>query len=133
MSTALAFELLDQSQLDKLVSEDRGRSAADPAHPLRCTACGHPVTDAAQRTDRGGAHAHRFVNPLGLEFRIGCFAAAPGCTLIGEATIEHTWFAGHAWRIALCRRCGLHLGWGYSAAGGGGFFGLILDRLAESR
>ncbi len=133
MNTVLAFKLLDESQLDQQLSKDRERSTTDPTRPLRCTACGQPVTDADQRTDRGGAHTHCVTNPLGLEFRIGCFSKAPGCTLIGEATTEHTWFADHAWRIALCRRCGTHLGWGFSATGDEGFFGLILQRLTESR
>jgi hypothetical protein len=60
-------------------------------------------------------------------FRIGCFANAPGCEVIGEPTTEHTWFSGYAWSYAVCTGCLTHLGWYFTD--GRSFFGLILDRL----
>ncbi len=106
----------------------RSRQATERAPRLCCVHCRNPVTreDAAIRA--GGAHEHRCVNPAGLTFRIGCFSDAPGCAAFGEATTEHTWFPGCAWRVAECARCGLQLGWRYEAPESG-FFGLILDRL----
>jgi hypothetical protein len=62
-------------------------------------------------------------------FRIGCFQTAGGCGVTGTATTEFTWFPGFSWEIAYCRACLDHLGWYFSSAGRGGFFGLILDRL----
>lgn len=32
----------------------------------------------------------------------------------GDPTEEHTWFPGYAWRMAHCRACQRHLGWGFS-------------------
>jgi hypothetical protein len=69
------------------------------------------------------------MNPHELMFHIGCFAAAPGCAQVDIATAEWTWFSGYRWQVALCRHCGIHLGWRYRGAGSDAFFGLILDRL----
>lgn len=40
-----------------------------------------------------------------------------------------TWFPGRAWRIALCRGCGVHLGWSFEKEAMPPFFGLVKDRL----
>lgn len=99
---------------------------------LRCRACRFKITDKGARIEVGGKHGHTFFNPHGLVFDIGCFARAPGCGLIGSPTTEFAWFPGHAWRIAMCRGCGVHLGWSFSLASGSSFFfGLILDLLVE--
>jgi len=100
----------------------------DPA--IRCAACGYVVTDRAQRFAVNGHARHAFVNPAGLVFEIACFRAAPGCCRAGKATGNWTWFPGYAWRLALCARCGEHLGWAYQGEAGA-FFGLIVDRLRE--
>ena len=76
------------------------------------------------------------VNPAGILYRIRCFASAPGCTEAGEFTTEYTWFAGFAWRYALCASCWEHVGWVYrrsaeASDGLGAFFGLIADKLVE--
>jgi hypothetical protein len=68
------------------------------------------------------------MNPGGWVYELGCFLEAPGCRSEGEPTEEHTWFAGHAWRIALCVECGTHLGWRFDGTSGA-FWGLILERL----
>ncbi len=95
-----------------------------------CGHCGHPVTREQARTSVGGSHVHRFANPHGIQFEIGCFSEAGGCYQIGPPTEAHTWFKAHAWRIALCGGCGIHLGWGFHSRQGGRFYGLILERLA---
>jgi hypothetical protein len=92
-----------------------------------CAACMTRVTDEDDAIDVGGAHQHRFVNPAGVEFEIGCFADAR-CRAQGEPTLEATWFAGLAWSYALCANCGAHLGWAYRGEGAL-FWGLILARL----
>ncbi|MDF1551421.1 MAG: cereblon family protein [Deferrisomatales bacterium] len=71
---------------------------------------------------------HDRTNPFGVAFTFGCFTEAPGAEPVGEATTRHSWFAGQAWRLALCRACGIHLGWQFEGDAPG-FFGLILDRL----
>ena len=130
MAAVVAFEALDECDLDQWLERHKARESG--GRRIRCARCGHTVSTAEQRIDRAGAHAHRFENPAGLSFRIGCFRHAPGCRCVGEATLEWTWFPGHAWTVAVCRQCGAHLGWGYGpGATGDDFFGLILDRLAD--
>lgn len=102
----------------------------DGGRRLCCRVCGLPVTDTASRVSVAGSHRHVFTNPAGVVYEIGCFAAAPGCAGAGTPTADFTWFPGYRWSFALCADCGTHLGWRY-AAGAGGFYGLILDRLVE--
>jgi hypothetical protein len=99
---------------------------------LLCAACGTAITSVAARTVAGGSHEHHFTNPFGIRFHVGCFAAAPGCSVTGPPHHADTWFAGHVWRIATCGDCNTHLGWWFehaSRADVAGFHGLILPRL----
>lgn len=109
--------------------EVEARTRAAPDAMLRCRRCDHAITPAAARVSRAGAHVHTRINPDGWVYQLGCFAEAPGCVTTGPATTEHTWFVGHAWRVALCAACGEHLGWRFEAAADA-FWGLILERLA---
>ncbi|MEJ5358272.1 MAG: cereblon family protein [Desulfobacterales bacterium] len=110
---------------------------ADPARLaleepwIRCRACGAGIARPVDRIAVGGRHRHRFANPYGIVFEIGCFAAADGCVPVGTPTEEFTWFSGHRWQVALCAACRTHLGWRFAPAAGNGFFGLILERLVE--
>ena len=132
MANVIAFDALQERDLDELLEEQKSRE--DSGRPIRCGHCGQQVSTADQRIDQAGAHEHRFENPAGIGYRIGCFRHAPGCRCVGEATLEWTWFPGHAWSVALCIKCGAHLGWSFGpGATGGAFFGLILDRLAEEQ
>jgi len=116
-------------------AETRVQTRADRKEKLEkrlfCAACRLPVTDQNQRIAMLGAHAHSCINPHGLTFHIGCFREAPGCAVAGEATTEHTWFPGYAWRIAACARCGTHLGWRFEGKNGG-FYGLIVRQLTSA-
>ena len=78
-----------------------------------------------------GNHQHRFMNPAGFLYHIGCFAEAVGCLVVGPPSHEYPWFPGLVWRLALCGGCRAHLGWHFRGEGSAGFFGLILDRLHE--
>ncbi len=130
MASVIAFEALQERELDERLEKQKSRERS--GRPIRCAHCGQPVSTADQRIDQAGAYEHRFENPAGIVFRIGCFRHAPGCRWVGEATLEWTWFPGHAWSVALCTKCGTHLGWSYGPGGtGDAFYGLILDRLAE--
>jgi len=95
---------------------------------LFCATCRHPVTHQDERISVQGGHEHRFTNPLGITFHIGCFREAAGCAVAGEATTEFTWFSGYAWRIATCAHCQMHLGWCFQS-GADYFHGLIVQRL----
>lgn len=111
------------------MKEEVQRSAdAGSEEWLRCRACDLEVTTRSLRIDMSGAHAHAFVNPNGVRFEIGCFAAAPGCVDWGQASEAFSWFPGWSWQIAVCGRCSRHLGWHYRLAEGT-FHGLILADL----
>jgi hypothetical protein len=99
---------------------------------LRCVECRHAITSVDARIEKGGSHRNVFCNPHGVVFEVGCFAVAPGCVLVGGVSTEFSWFPGHAWRVAVCGRCHLHLGWRFqNTEGTGAFFGLILPHLVE--
>lgn len=99
--------------------------------PLVCAACGHEITDDTHRIEMGGAHEHTFVNPAGFAHHIACFAAAPGCALAGAEETAFSWFPGWSWQLALCARCGTHLGWTYHNAALQ-FWGLIVAALRRT-
>ena len=103
----------------------------DPERFLVCRQCGHAITRPDQGVSVDGAHRHTFANPHGVVYEIGCFDPADGCAGAGPASEEFTWFAGFFWRIAVCRRCQVHLGWRFESQGRR-FYGLILDRLSIS-
>lgn len=100
---------------------------------LLCRQCLGFITRPGERIVVNGTHHHTFANPHGIVFEIGCFQQAPGCAAAGPPTDEFSWFAGYNWRIAICANCLTHMGWLFTAAGGGSrFYGLILDNLVES-
>ena len=113
--------------LRELLSTGLDEGLGGGGERLVCRACDHPITSARARIAVSSATASK-TNPAGLTFHIGCFRRAPGARGFGRACAEHSWFAGHTWRIALCGGCETHLGWAFQAAGEG-FHGLILDRL----
>lgn len=124
------FERRDEGTAEG-TSTDIGTALAEKRErSLICADCGHTITRESERIDANGAHEHGFINPSGLSFHIACYRQAPGCALVGEATEEHSWFPGHAWRIGLCGQCGTHLGWGFVSRGGDLFYGLITRKLA---
>ena len=112
----------------------RARPEAEPT-PLDslepvivCRACGFTICHPDDAIAVAGNHRYTFANPHGIVFEIGCFRSAPGCTRVGAATDDFTWFAGYRWRIAICVGCHEHLGWRFEGDSDS-FHGLILDRL----
>lgn len=124
-----ALDVLGDGAVDSLLDEAEGRDEHG-GRRLRCRRCGNPVSDERHRIRRGGSAWHRFTNPQGRVFEIGCYAAAPGCACQGPPSTEFSWFAGYAWRVALCAACGNHLGWRFEGRDPV-FFGLILDQLLD--
>ena len=100
----------------------------EPTQWLTCLHCNQKIAKASDRIEVNAKHEHTFVNPMGVIYHIGCFAAAPGVLEIGAASDDFAWFVGHAWRIALCRGCDRHLGWTFAGAGTH-FAGLVLNQL----
>jgi hypothetical protein len=119
---------------------EKPEAVADPEERVRtertivCAACAASITSPDHRIAVQRAHEHRFMNPAGILFHIGCFAHAIGCTIVGPDSLEYPWFPGFAWRFAMCGACGQHLGWHFRRSrdendGDADFFGLVLDRL----
>jgi hypothetical protein len=124
--------------LSALESDGRGPAAAAPApveekrsapeRAIVCASCGHAITSERERIRILEAHEHRFMNPAGSLFHIGCFARADGCLAVGPPSDDYPWFPGFAWQVALCGACAEHLGWHFRSASDS-FFGLRLERL----
>jgi len=112
-------------------SSDAPEVAPPEDQTLRCAQCLAPVARERDRCQVAGAHRHVFANPHGHVFEIGCFTRADGCSSLGPATPDFSWFPGTRWQVAVCARCGLHLGWRYTGQADGSFYGLILPRLVS--
>jgi hypothetical protein len=111
--------------------QTRARLAdSDTANDWLCAWCHHRVASEKDRHFHDGQSEFSFKNPAGIRFQLITFARADGCRQAGVPTLEHTWFAGHAWSFCLCERCGTHLGWFY--AGPTTFVGLIRDRIVRA-
>lgn len=128
---SLSEELIGESssvatEIDEAV-DTSPETLTEKDDKLRCRACSHLITRGRWAINRGGAFEHRFRNPAGWSFQVGCYAKAPGAFGAGEPTSEHTWFAGYVWQFAICAKCGTHLGWWYT--GVDTFAGLIVTRL----
>lgn len=99
---------------------------------LLCRYCGSAITQTTEKMAIARHEHHRFTNPAGITYSIGCFHNAPGCDIHGTPTMEDTWFGGYLWQVATCSGCHDHLGWYYENTKNQFFFGLIQSRLIES-
>lgn len=105
-----------------------GEAATDLRRPLRCRRCGAVITYRDAALPVLGRHEHRFSNPAGINFHIGCFGVAPGSQDLEPSTHDHSWFPGCAWKVCCCRSCANHIGWHFFGTASD-FYGLILKRL----
>jgi hypothetical protein len=105
--------------------------AAEKGQLLHCRCCKTAISCNAEKIEIGLSHQHRFSNPAGIVFTIGCFQHAPGCALQGNPCAEHSWFGNYRWQLALCSECHEHLGWYYQNPHQKFFFALISDRLTQ--
>lgn len=117
----------DATERERAATTRRGGAGGGEARHYHCAACTTRIARDDSAIEVAGAHRHRFANPAGVDFEIGCFAEA-ACRVDGTPTLDHTWFAGRAWSYALCSNCREHLGWCFEGDGER-FFGLILARL----
>jgi len=101
----------------------------DNGEYIRCRQCLLIITQKTERIEINGSHQHVNANPHGIVFEIGCFKTAVGCSTIGHSSNEWSWFSGYSWKIAVCRRCLIHLGWLFSSSAPSHFYGFILNRL----
>jgi hypothetical protein len=111
-------------------AREERETATEAERALRCVLCSHSIAKERNRIGVDGAHAHDFMNPAGIRYRIECFREAEGCRTIGEPSTVWSWFPGRAWRVALCASCGAHLGWDFTG-GEERFWALLPDRLAS--
>ncbi len=116
-----------------VIDDEPEEEPSDREVYLLCAQCHEIITRPADRISVQGAHRHIFANPHGIIFEIGCFISVKGCAHAGPATDEFSWFNGFSWKAAYCRMCLTHLGWFFSSTGGNNFYGLVLDRLVESK
>lgn len=110
-------------------AEDQDEEEHEEHRVLLCRACSHTITSEKRSIEMNGSHRHTFFNPAGIVFELGCFSEASGVAMFGETSSDFSWFAGYVWRVAVCARCGNHLGWQFSGART--FYGLILKNLAQ--
>jgi hypothetical protein len=111
-------------------AEDTERSV-DEERVIRCKRCEATIARTTDAIAVEGKHLHRFVNPAGVQFDVRCFGEAAGASPYGDSSTFFSWFPGHAWRIAVCAHCGVHLGWRFESALSS-FHGLITDRIVEA-
>ncbi len=116
-------------------ADGEAEACLEAVRVIRCRRCSTHVTDTASATAVDGKHAHDFVNPAGIPFRIRCFATAIGASGWGDTSSFFSWFPGHTWRIAVCASCGVHIGWVFekpASPAHAAFFGLIVERIVEA-
>ena len=110
-------------------TESELKNATDDG--IYCAACGALVTRSRWRLSIDG-HEHVVFNPAGIVFRILCFRDAPGIVDQGAPSDEFSWFKGYQWNFGLCRGCGAHMGWRFTAESEPAlFFGLIKGKLSS--
>ena len=126
------FDVARRPEPEDLV-RGQARPSEEPERELYCFICGTSITHRRERFAVQGSHEHTFTNPGGYVYHIGCFRAAHGCAQAGKFEEAYTWFRGFSWRYALCASCRVHLGWAYRDGEEAEFYGLILNRLLESR
>lgn len=102
---------------------------------LCCRVCGARIAPSAAEFHPSSGPLV-FANPQGRLYELIAVRDASGMHVLGSPTTEATWFAGYAWRVAICATCLNHLGWNYSAAASGvtpvSFYGLIRAELIET-
>ena len=127
------IDVLDKQRqgLDPRLQSIVDREAADARDLVVCATCSHVIARKSDRVEIGDSHTHRFTNPYGLEFHIGCFADALGCAISGSPVAADTWFPGFHWQLASCENCRNHLGWYFDRADEF-FYGLILDTIQDA-
>lgn len=123
----LGFDQSVPSSGHSLKSETKLKRGIDE-EGVYCRQCQTRITHPSHAIEIQAAHHHVFTNPEGVSFEIGLYDQAE-CLAISPAVLEHTWFAGYAWRVIVCPECTTHLGWSYSKHDSPDFYGLILDKL----
>ena len=120
----------EQSVSDPATHSRPRQALADAETDWLCALCHHRLASDRDRLQFGSQSEFAFTNPAGAPFLVLTFTDADGGRDEGDATLEHTWFPGHAWSYCVCDNCGQHLGWFYS--GPSDFVGLIQNRIVRA-
>jgi len=118
-----SLEIIDLAKSRKKIKREKKKF-------ILCKNCRKIITTPDKKITIAGSHNHTFKNPAQINFTIGCFRSADGSMVLGEPTLEHTWFQGFSWSMAACMNCYIHLGWSFQKDQEQ-FFGLILNLLEE--
>jgi hypothetical protein len=124
----LVVKLTSATQARPELSED-AETETEEEKWVRCAACGARLAPQRARLEVNGAYEHSFMNPSGLRFVVACYSSAPGCVPEGGPSSVWTWFPGRAWQIAVCKQCGVHVGWSFHADDAAPFHALVRDRV----
>lgn len=94
------------------------QTTRDDSGKITCRLCSAELSRMSEVFTAPGSDGARqvFANPTGRVFEVLTVLRANGALALGEGTSEFTWFAGYTWRIAVCSRCGHHIGWAFAAA-----------------
>ena len=99
----------------------------------RCSACNSVITSSDRLVPVSGMNRHNFTNPAGVFCDFFTFSSCPGALAFGDPIVEHSWFPGYGWSVALCENCGNHLGWHYKAVSTlqelPEFWGILVDQV----
>ena len=112
----------ERQALDPKLKDLLERKEEEAPDFIYCGTCSAVIGNNRDRIEVNGSHDHRFTNPYGFLFHIGCFSEALGCSIAGTPEAADSWFMGFQWRIAACGDCQRHLGWlfrpGHTRLGG---------------
>ncbi len=123
------LDTLDPAPITRLLEGLESQDLLDESPAVCCKRCNNHITELSHQLPVNNQLYHQFVNPSGLEFEIVCFELAPGCSVSGKPTSDHTWFPGYQWQYAYCNQCNEHVGWYYNHNEWLSFFGLITAKL----
>ena len=129
VQTVMGVEVGDVVVAEPEVRPRTRTSRGDAGNEWLCAWCLNRVASEKDRFAYESESQFAFKNPNGILFQIITFTQTIGCQESGVPTLEHTWFAGHAWSYCACDRCRAHLGWYYS--GPSDFVGLIRERIVR--
>jgi cereblon len=136
----VAAQLLERDSEQRTDAPEGGsaaRWAPGRTGRLVCARCGALVAEHADLfVMSGGSPRAVFANPHGRVFEIVTLRQAASVVAVSAPTTDFSWFSGYSWAIVACAGCSTHLGWSFHAAAPGlapgGFFGLLVDALAEA-
>jgi len=103
------------------------------------------VTQTNKTIDKVTYFIQEFINPANIRFKVVQFNKDDILVVEhnkeSDPVLEHSWFPGYGWKIAVCKHCRAFLGWifepstltQYFVADDRHFVGVIFDRISLSK